>query len=277
MTDTTEVLALSLPCSDAGWMFSQGEELLNLSWGTDHRGPLVIHASEEARPPSLYDPDPLGYAGVAYLAGAHHADTCRLDEPRYDWHPFACSYKAKAGRWHWRLQRARVLLPPIPGPGQAGLWRPPQTVIDAITEPVPPPGQEAYPARQLEAGCWQLTCLNGHQVEPPGGWEPAHFPDRAAAQADLEQNRFDGLRDDGTCFKCGEPVAPRQTVPCWVRACADCGAEGRLIHYDSPQEVRENWFDDEYDRSGVFDVAGRGICHQCHRKALCSSTAVAST
>jgi hypothetical protein len=158
------------------WAITHGKNVENRSRGTSYRGPLLIHAGVTWSDRGAHDrrvleaclrtwPQPAPEGAVDVLARVG------LNEARYvggDWgrraviavaelvdsHPDAgccrpwgeSSYTESGGAGrtpvcnvhHLVLANIRPLPQPIPCPGALGLWRPPDYVIAAVEEALPP-------------------------------------------------------------------------------------------------------------------------------------------
>lgn len=118
-------------------LIAQGHKPVeNRGWFSRYRGTLVIHASQRwdryaADLPPLVGlsgaktDHPTGYLGLAEVVDVHHADLCG-----------GCSPWAEPGCWHWVLTTARPFPAPIPGPGQRGLYVPPDPILTHISDQI---------------------------------------------------------------------------------------------------------------------------------------------
>jgi len=133
--------ALSLSQPWATLVARGAKSIETSSWGTDHRGPLAIHAANRiARGMALIprrEPfaSALGGARIefgAILAVARLVD-CRptasvvgeLDERELAFGDFS------AGRWAWMLEGIEPLSEPVPLRGGRGLWDLPEWAVEA--------------------------------------------------------------------------------------------------------------------------------------------------
>ncbi|PPI89218.1 ASCH domain-containing protein [Nocardia nova] len=126
--------ALSVRRPWANLIIAGHKSVENRSWGTDHRGRLVIHAGktwvpEGAALAAAEGLDgfgdragcPAGILGVVRLIDVHPAAGCcapwGFQEP---------------GTWHWVLADPKPLPEPVPAPGRLGLYWVPGDLIAGV-------------------------------------------------------------------------------------------------------------------------------------------------
>jgi hypothetical protein len=109
-----------------------GKDVENRSWPTDHRGPLLIHASARAE------------AGARELLSEYiHRGELPSDEFLRDL-PTGCIFGvvrvkgciqnskskwANPGMWHWVLEAPRPIEPAVKCIGRLGLWTPAPEIV----------------------------------------------------------------------------------------------------------------------------------------------------
>ena len=130
-------------------------------WGTQYRGPLLIHAAQRKPPRSSYSADPrkpvelrsdlvlemveaLGVSefetlprgavvAVAELVACEHLVTTeQVHELLYQTYGMGVGLAGREvlfgnwdlGRWVWKLDRVRPITPPVPAAGGQRLWKP---------------------------------------------------------------------------------------------------------------------------------------------------------
>ncbi len=114
-----------------------GKDVENRRWRTSYRGPLLIHAAKEGDPAgaarvlwTMADPGAFGQPRAAFatrgaiIGVAHLADICTDSPSRW----------AEPNRFHWILEFAEPVDPPVPCSGMPGLWTPPQAAAAAVAD-----------------------------------------------------------------------------------------------------------------------------------------------
>lgn len=130
-----KALSLSRPWTTL--VLQHGKDVENRTWGTKHRGPLLIHGAlswdghalnEALRCGIWIDNDqtqhPTGILGMVDVIGSCTAAKAYV--------PCDCGPWSMYSQAHWSLANPRSLPEPIPCPGQLGLWTPPWDVIDEV-------------------------------------------------------------------------------------------------------------------------------------------------
>lgn len=133
MTRTPRALTIAQPW--ASLILAHGVTVVNRTWSTRYRGPLVIHAGNgwdqagalaaaDLGARHLLEPGdvPRGYLGVVHLSGCHPARLCC--------HPHG-QQTAPPGKTmhHWTLTNPHPFDRPVLGRGSRGLYTPPATVL----------------------------------------------------------------------------------------------------------------------------------------------------
>lgn len=116
----------------------------NRTWGTEYRGPLLIHAGKSKDYLGTIDwigtaqaGLPMGaIVGICELAGCVEIDTTGVYPlpPRWaheKW-PWLDAHEHLEGPIAWVLRECRAFPIPIPCKGSMGLWKPPPSVQDSV-------------------------------------------------------------------------------------------------------------------------------------------------
>lgn len=129
-------------------ILSGGKRVENRTWPTNHRGPLLIHASKSRANFEDQDRDDWrgrygvelpewstlatgAILGVANLASCVRADGEGASDVQRQWldsHPFT------EGPWCWILKNVRAFAEPIPYRGMQGLFNVPDDVFAAALD-----------------------------------------------------------------------------------------------------------------------------------------------
>jgi len=164
--------ALSIQQPWADLIFSAGKDYENRSWGTDYRGPLLIHAGKTWHPDSWTAPLANGRPGrwIERYERASGGRSFGVDVavPRgalIGWVQLVgCGVAEEAGPnslWaepysvNWYLQQVEGFEVPIPWRGRRGLF---EVALEDLREPEPGAGQ-LFGERVLPAGVGQLIEL----------------------------------------------------------------------------------------------------------------------
>jgi hypothetical protein len=120
------------PVPWAGLIAARIKPVENRSRRTNHRGPVLIHASASHKPLAAYTaPDGVAHEiprrlqacgrilALAMIEDCHQADGC-------------CTPWGEPDGFHWVLSGVRALPKPIPARGALGFWRPGQDTVAEV-------------------------------------------------------------------------------------------------------------------------------------------------
>jgi len=132
MTRDIPALSIRQPWAE---LILLGRKTIELrSWSTNYRGQLWIHTGLQSDPnaeEAFGDLFKGGYVGAVFLEATIplHRDRWQAWQPRHlDDGPY------QPGVYAWILSNPRRLVTPIPGPGQPGLFYPPQDSVAKLRE-----------------------------------------------------------------------------------------------------------------------------------------------
>lgn len=129
-------LSITRPWSEL--ILRHGKNIENRSWGTGHRGPLLVHGAKSWQGAAVDYAENLGIDGLSWQKADYPTgivglvDVVGLCSLSVGGNPCDCGKWAAHGQCHWRLADPRPLPEPVPCNGALGLWTPTPDVMAAV-------------------------------------------------------------------------------------------------------------------------------------------------